>query len=220
MKNMEIKKILTLLIFAIAIAGIIAPASAAVDSTDNNKVYSIESKEKTVSNKITWNANGGKIGTKSTVATNVKKGSKIGKLPTTPKRSGYTFNGWYTKKTGGTKITANTKPTKSISYYAQWKKQKTLNADEKVLVGKYLNANGYVQHEFKADGTYLYYGVTTDKANWAVTTKGTVRITNYGGDKSYDRNWYYMFDKVDGKSGIRFTFYGEVEEAPFYPKKP
>jgi len=126
---MNIKKILILAIFAIAIVGIIAPASAAIESANKDKVYSIESKEKSAANKITWNANGGTIGSKKTITTNVKKGSKIGKLPTTPKRSGHTFSGWYTKKTGGSKITVNTKPTKAVSYFAQWEKQYTLSFD-------------------------------------------------------------------------------------------
>ena len=39
------------------------------------------------------NANGGKIGSKKTVVTTVKKGSKIAKLPATPKLSGYIFSG-------------------------------------------------------------------------------------------------------------------------------
>ena len=186
---MNIKKILILAIFAIAIVGIIAPASAAIESANKDKVYSIESKEKSVNNKITWNANGGTIGSKKTISTNVKKSTKIGKLPATPKRSGYTFSGWYTKKTGGSKIGVNTKPSKSVTYYAQWKKQntKTLNANEKALVGKYGNPDGDYSFHFKADGTYVAtYGSTVERANWALTTKGAIRFTNF---------------RVDGKSG-------------------
>ena len=40
----------------------------------------------------------------------------------TPTREGYTFNGWFTAKTGGTKITSETKITSDITVYAQWKK--------------------------------------------------------------------------------------------------
>ena len=71
--------------------------------------------------KITWNYNGGKIGKDTKTTTTVKKGEKIGKLPKTPTYTGYTFKGWYTKKTGGTKVTISTKPTKDVTYYAQWK---------------------------------------------------------------------------------------------------
>ena len=40
----------------------------------------------------------------------------------TPKRSGYKFKGWYTKKNGGTKITSSTVPAKSYTVYAHWGK--------------------------------------------------------------------------------------------------
>ena len=105
---MKIKKILVLLLFMVAIIGIIAPINA-VDSANSNKV------------KIKWDANGGKIGTKKTTITYVKKGSKINTLPKTPKKSGCTFEDWYTKKLGGAKISVKTKPTKSVAYYAHWK---------------------------------------------------------------------------------------------------
>ena len=157
-------KILIILLIAIVAISTVSAVSAAVDSVDSkDKVYSVESKEKSAANKITWNANGGKIGSKSTIVTTVKKGSKIGKLPTTPKRSGYTFNGWYTKKTGGSKITANTKPSKAVSYFAQWKKVTPAKDDGKKFIGKWrfktdsANENGIIfdiVRTFKSDGTY------------------------------------------------------------------
>jgi len=60
--------------------------------TDDQSVK-VEAKAKTVMYKVTFNGNGGTIGGKKTVAVTVKKGAKIGKLPTTAKRSGYTFKG-------------------------------------------------------------------------------------------------------------------------------
>ena len=41
--------------------------------------------------KITWNANGGKIGTAKTKIVSVKKGAKVGKRPTA-KQTGYYFS--------------------------------------------------------------------------------------------------------------------------------
>ena len=68
---------------------------------------------------VTFNANGGSTPTASkTVTCN----STYGTLPT-PTRTGYTFNGWYTAASGGTKITADTKVTVTANQtlYAQWK---------------------------------------------------------------------------------------------------
>ena len=69
--------------------------------------------------KITFNANGGIVTTKSKIIT---VNSKLGKLPT-PRRNGYTFTGWYTAKTKGKKVSASTKITKKQTLYARWKKK-------------------------------------------------------------------------------------------------
>ncbi|MBO5349738.1 MAG: InlB B-repeat-containing protein [Clostridia bacterium] len=44
----------------------------------------------------------------------------LGTLPTTPTRTGYTFQGWYTAPVGGTKITTSTEFTANTTYYAHW----------------------------------------------------------------------------------------------------
>jgi uncharacterized repeat protein (TIGR02543 family) len=73
--------------------------------------------------KATFNANKGKVSGKAKFAKSVKYDTKLGKLPT-PKRKGYKFKGWYTKKSGGAKITSATEmPAKNVTYYAQWKKK-------------------------------------------------------------------------------------------------
>ena len=43
-------------------------------------------------------------------------------LPTAPTRTGYTFDGWYTSSSGGTKVTSSTLMTKTYSHtlYAHW----------------------------------------------------------------------------------------------------
>ena len=80
------------------------------------------------------NANGGKISTGATTySKKVKKKAKVGTLPSASK-TGYTFKGWYTAKSGGTKITASTKYTysKNMTLYARWTANKytlTINAN-------------------------------------------------------------------------------------------
>lgn len=71
--------------------------------------------------KVAFNANKGKVGTKSKKVT---MGKKYGSLPK-PARTGYTFQGWYTKKIGGTKVKATTvfKLKKNQTLYAHWKKK-------------------------------------------------------------------------------------------------
>lgn len=67
---------------------------------------------------ITFNANGGTVtpGSKTAYLSDT-----YGSLPT-PTRDGYTFNGWYSAKSGGVKVSSNTTITtpSGHSLYAQW----------------------------------------------------------------------------------------------------
>lgn len=74
--------------------------------------------------KLTFNANGGKVGTKSK---NVSSDSTYGKLPKPTKSNKY-FRGWYTKKTGGSRVKSSYKVTisKNTTVYARWVTQGTV----------------------------------------------------------------------------------------------
>ena len=65
---------------------------------------------------VTFNANGGSV---SPATRTVASGSTVGTLPTAT-RSGYTFDGWFTLANGGTQISASTKVTANVTYYAHW----------------------------------------------------------------------------------------------------
>jgi len=195
---MKIAKLfIVMLIAMLAFSFALATASAVSEAINEkkNKGIMIESKEKKVNYKITWNANGGKLGSKKTTVTSVKKGSKIAKLPATPKRSGYTFLGWYSKKTGGSKINTNTKPINSVTYFAQWiKKSSRSNIDSK-LVGRWQHTNigSYIKDEysFRADGTFIFIiGLTSAKSGNYKVSGGKISFTNIswtsnGKKKSY-----------------------------------
>lgn len=67
---------------------------------------------------VTFDPNGGKVSRESTAVT---IGKPYGTLPT-PNRTGYSFAGWYTEKTGGTKVTETTTVGKDppTKLYAHW----------------------------------------------------------------------------------------------------
>ena len=133
---------------------------------------------------ITLNANGGSVGTTKLV---VEYGKTLGTMPT-PTRTGYTFTGWYTAATGGTKVYSTTKPTKSMTLYAQWKiKIYTINFDgnggtvgvEKKWVD-HGNAMNFMPTP-KRDG-YTFTGWYTAKTGGSKvysTTKVTKNMTLY-----------------------------------------
>ncbi len=70
---------------------------------------------------VRFNANGGTVSEYGRV---VSLNKAIGALPVPEARRGYTFKGWFTAKTNGTKITAATKVTKAVTVYAQWTAKK------------------------------------------------------------------------------------------------
>lgn len=88
---------------------------------------------------LTLDPNGGSLAA-SLQSVPVPKNMAVGGLPT-PTKADYTMSAWYTKKTGGTKVTAKTKFAKDTTLFARWAKSKfkvTLaagNAGSKKLTG-------------------------------------------------------------------------------------
>jgi len=88
--------------------------------TDTNIYAHWKAKKYTVK----FNADGGttpKTNNKVTKSKSVTFGKTYGPLPTT-KRTGYTYGGWYTEQSGGTKITSGTKMDTAAGHtlYARW----------------------------------------------------------------------------------------------------
>lgn len=65
----------------------------------------------------TFNGNGGSTPSPSSITKEYN--TALGTLPICS-RTGYTFLGWYTASSGGTKISSTTKITGTVTYYAQW----------------------------------------------------------------------------------------------------
>ncbi|MCL2788556.1 MAG: InlB B-repeat-containing protein [Micrococcales bacterium] len=105
--------------------------------------------------KITFNANGGKVGKAKKKTVTRAPGAKLGKLPKATK-AGFRFKGWYTKQAGGKKIAAKTTVKKKVTYYAHW--ERALSSVEKKLVGTWgIYWDGGTVYRFYGDGTYIMY---------------------------------------------------------------
>ncbi len=92
---------------------------------------------------VTANANGGVIlynsewkyiGDGTAVKKSLIYGTTYGKLPV-PLRSGYTFDGWYTAKTGGKEVLSTTPVYTIVNYtmYARWTKNEEDIEDSKII---------------------------------------------------------------------------------------
>jgi uncharacterized repeat protein (TIGR02543 family) len=135
--------------------------------------------------KVTFNTNGGT----AIPAHTVKDKATVGKLPT-PTRKNYTFLGWYTTKTGGSKVSASTTVTKNITYYAHWQANntlKSLKASKGKLSPKFTatKASYKIALTKKQASTKLTVAkiakaakiqIKIGKAKWKTTTKATVKV--------------------------------------------
>jgi uncharacterized repeat protein (TIGR02543 family) len=170
----------------------------------------------------TFNANGGSV---SPASSTVNYGSPIG-TPPTPTRTGYTFDGWYTEASGGTKITDATAVTADVTYYAHWTPdggngyENNVKADDESIQNEngnatairsplntlYLKKGNTITPPVAFDGKAWSYGQTA-KLTWtsgnpkvATVNKTTGKITakNVGTAK-------ITATVLNGKAKITFT---------------
>ena len=124
--------------------------------------------------KVTFNGNGG-----TSTSKNVNYNSNIGTLPSSS-RKGWSFDGWYTAASGGTKITSNQKITSAVTYYAHW----TDN------IAPTIN-NAYVYYDEGGRGMVRWKVEATDEgsgiAGWTVEISGT----GYKHGPAYDGRDYF-----------------------------
>lgn len=141
-----------------------------------NKIYAAKSKKI----KIAFNTNGGNSLAKLSQIKNVTKGKKLGRLPKAT-RKGYSFKGWYTKKSKGKKISKNTKVSKNTTYYAHWTAKKytikfDLNGGEtinfKTKKVKYGSKYGNLPTPTREDN--IFCGWMTGKMRGYMITPGSI----------------------------------------------
>ncbi|MBT1175946.1 InlB B-repeat-containing protein, partial [Bifidobacterium sp. LC6] len=78
---------------------------------------------------VKFNVNGGS----GSVASQTVESGKTAASPSNPTRDGYTFDGWYTAKTGGSRYDFSTPVKKNLTLYAHWTKNETPSEQVRVL---------------------------------------------------------------------------------------
>ncbi|MBP5786921.1 MAG: InlB B-repeat-containing protein, partial [Kiritimatiellae bacterium] len=124
--------------------------------------------------RIVFNANGG---TCRTTSRTITEGTAIGTLPTAA-RAGFRLIGWYTARTGGTRITASTTFSAATTVYARWAKATytvafNANGGQGRMAAQrmtYGTASRLRANAFLRSG-YVFIG-------WARTRTGAVAYTN------------------------------------------
>lgn len=155
-----------------------------VKAKNNSSSNNSGSTAKVSSCRVNYYPNGGQG---STVAKKIKKNAKLGTLPKV-KRNGYTFDGWYTAKTKGTKVSVNTKVTRNLNLYAHWTKVKVARASVKKLTN--VKGRKAVVTLNKVSGARGYQIVYANNAKFKeakgiTTSKTSVTLNNLQKNKTY-----------------------------------
>ncbi len=171
---------------------------------------------------LTYDANGG---TCSTSSKSVTYNSAYGTLAT-PVRTGYSFNGWYTTKTGSTEVTSSTNCTGDATIYAHW----TANT---YTITYYARRGASVSPQTKTYGVSLTLSTKPINApsewtflGWNTSSTATTALYSAGGtytaNKSatlygvWKRDFQITYDANDGTgapSTQTITIYNTAESA-------
>ena len=125
---------------------------------------------------VTFDGNGGTPSVDSMTTTN----QKLTSLPSASRSGSYSFDGWYTEKSGGTKITTDTVFHAGTTVYAHW------------------------THTGGGSSNYSYYTIkATAGTGGSITPSGNVSVRE-GRDKTFtitpDKGYTVSNVKIDGRS--------------------
>ena len=144
---------------------------------DNVEVKAIFGKDAPTEFTITFDGNGGTPSIGSMTTTN----QKLTSLPSASRSGSYSFDGWYTKKNGGTEITTDTEFPADTTVYAHW---------------TYTGGGG--------SSGYSYYTIkATAGTGGSISPSGNVSVRE-GRDQTFtitpDKGYAVANVKIDGKS--------------------
>lgn len=139
------------------------------------------------------NYDGGSTTTKTTGGD-----GKLDSIPADPVRENYVFKGWYTAKTGGTKVTTNTVFTGDSTVYAQW-------GGHSISVSAGSGGTVTVNPSEAAGGETVVITVTP-KSGYEMKTLTVTDANGKNVTVLTDNNGKYSFVMPDGKVTVKVTF--------------
>lgn len=160
------------------------------------------------------------------------KSAAIGNMPT-PQRAGYIFDGWYTAKSGGTKVTSSTMISANMTVYAHWK-QDTKSYGNTVQGFVYRLYRNVLNRDAEPSGmSYWVNQLTSGKKNGAEAADGFIHSTEFEAralsDATYIEILYntflnrssdssgmsYWLDKLNNGMSRDYVFAGFVNSTEF-----
>ncbi len=162
---------------------------------------------------VKFMANGGYIKKKNVKqkTQSVNHQAKLGKLEQ-PKRKNYAFLGWYTKKSGGSKVSEKTVIKGNQTYYARWAKVKPV----KVNIASAKSSSGKLKVKIKknkkASGYQIRYSLNQNmsSAKTQTTEETSYTIKNLKkGRTYYVQARMYQKESVSGKK--KYGAYSKIK---------
>ena len=127
-------------------------------------------------------------------ARTVYEGKTVGELPEVTAPAGWTFLGWYTAATDGTKVTASTKVTADTTLYAHWSKcdlgfysDADQEWEQNLFVTSVSSGNSHMSSFKQGDRIYLKYGFKNIAGDFDVT--GFVNRFALNTGTTFDKDW-------------------------------
>ena len=156
---------------------------------------------------LTLDPNGGNFyGSDVPSIVTVPKNAGVGGLPT-PSKTDYTMSAWYTKKSGGTKVTASTKFAKDTTLFARWAKSKFKVA---------LAAGNAGSKKLTGSGTYAW----GSKVKLTATPKSGYSFWYWAPDDTDSENAFPSYLKNMRKDSVTLTVpKNAVRYRAFFVKK-
>ena len=163
---------------------------------------------------VTFNANGGTVGT-SSVTRNY--GVSIGSLPT-PSRTGHTFLGWYTSASGGSRVYESDAVTSSRTLYAHWQANTytvTFNVNGGDSSCSYSRTYGSSVGTLPtaSRGGYVFKG-------WFTAASGGSQVsssTTVTGNATYYAHWATHAEELAATLGTANVEFSTDSNAPWFP---
>ena len=163
---------------------------------------------------VTFNANGGSVGTPSVTR---NYGAAIGTLPT-PTRTGHTFLGWFTASSGGTQVSASTAVTANAIYYAHWQVNTytvTFNANGGESSCSYSRTYGSQVGTLPTASRsgYVFKG-------WFTAVAGGTQVaasTAVTGNATYYAHWATYAEELAAVLGTANVEFSTDANAPWFP---
>ena len=177
------------------------------DENGNRAIFLTKQPDAPANYLVTFNTNGGVMAGDN--AKTVQSGSAVGTLPT-PTRTDYTFAGWYTDASGGTKVDSSTVVTNNMNLYAHWTRNKvtvSFNSNSGVISSGSSSVTVDVGSTVGSVPTAVRDGYTFKE--WNTSPDGSGNKVTVNTVVSSNMSVYAIWTAIDGTCTITFDANGE-----------